>query len=143
MAAFSIFSKTCQKCILSGLKFLTPQTQLTQFSLMCIIYAKCSEAVANSGYANVCSTINNPLKMLPRHFRYFHCSNFQITFDKKSFVKKLPFSNFFQISTMLQNITFCQQNGGPLNNYQNLQKTSVLFAYITKFRIYTYCYLWV
>ena len=43
--------------------------------------------------------INGPLKMLPRHFRHFHCSNFKMTCDK-NFIEKLPFFNFVQASAI-------------------------------------------
>ena len=73
-----------------------------------MICAKGDEAVTNSGYRNVYFTINGPLKMLPRHFWYFHCSNFKMTFDQKKIEKKQPFFNFFQVSTMSQNFAFWQ-----------------------------------
>ena len=59
--------------------------------LMSVICAKGNEAVTNSGYTNVYLTINGPLKMLPRHFRHFHCSNFKMTFDKNFFKKSYHF----------------------------------------------------
>ena len=64
--------------------------------IMSVIYAKCNKTVVSSGYADVCYMINGPLKMVPRHFCYFHCSNdnFNMTFDRKNFVKKLPFLDF-------------------------------------------------
>ena len=74
-------------------------------SLMCVICAKDKEVVANSGYTNICFTINGFLKIVPSHFRHFHCFNFKMTFDKH-FMKKLPFFNFIQISTMPQNYAF-------------------------------------
>ena len=71
------------------------------FLLMCVICAKGKEAVANSGYTNFCFMINDPLKMLPFHFRYFQCSNFKITFDKNIYEKSyhcLTSSKFLLLS---------------------------------------------
>ena len=53
------------------------------------MYGKANEAVTNSGYTNICFTINGPLKMLPLHFRYCHFFKCKMTFDK-NFMKKLP-----------------------------------------------------
>ena len=75
---------------------------------MSVICAKGNEAVTNSVYTKVCPTINNPLKMLPRHFRYFHRSDFKMTFDKNFMKEKLPFFNFFEIPNMSQNFAFWQ-----------------------------------
>ena len=61
------------------------------FLLICVIYAKGNEALVNSDYARVCFTISNLLRMLPRCFLCFHCSNFKIFFDRKIFEKKLLF----------------------------------------------------
>ena len=76
--------------------------------LMCVIYSKGNEAMVNSGYASVCFMINYSLKMWPCCFLYFHYSNFIMPFERKMFEKKLPFFNFFQIFTMLENFTFWQ-----------------------------------
>ena len=46
------------------------------FLLMCVIYAKDTKALPNLGYLNLYFTINDRLKMLARHFRYFHYSHF-------------------------------------------------------------------
>ena len=43
---------------------------------MYVIDAKSNEVMAKPGYTNVFFTINGALKMPPRQFRYFHCSNF-------------------------------------------------------------------
>ena len=60
------------------------------FLLVRIICARSNEGVANAGCTNVCFMINGWLRTLPRHFRYFHCSNCKMTFDK-ILMKKLPF----------------------------------------------------
>ena len=86
MVALLIFSKICQKC------FLFANIRYLRIS-MSVICAKGNKAVTYSGHTNVYFTINGPLKMLPRHFRYFHCSNFKMTFDKT-------------ISSMSQNFAF-------------------------------------
>ena len=58
---------------------------------MCVVCAKGIEAVTNSGYTNACLTINGPQKMLPCHFRYFHCSNLKMTFDENCKKKATTF----------------------------------------------------
>ena len=88
MTALSIFSKICEKCFLFGWYFSTLQTSFTYlFLFMCVICAKCNEAVANSGYTNICFMTNSPLKRVLHHFRYFYSSTFKITFDR-DFMKK-------------------------------------------------------
>ena len=107
MAALSIFSKICQKEILFGRYFLTPQTPGYCF----INVRNMRERQRSSGKFRLHKhllTINSPLKMLPCHFRYFHCSNFKMTFDK-FFLKSSCHFYFFQISTMSQNFSFIRQ----------------------------------
>ena len=78
------------------------------------------------GYANVSITINHLLKMYTRHFQYFHCFNFIMTFDKK-FMKKVPFltSSKFLICCKILHSGYRRQLNDyqkyPLNNSQNLQ----------------------
>ena len=45
--------------------------------------------------------------MLPCHCRYFHCSNFEMTFDK-NVVKKDNIFESFRFATMPQNSTLWQ-----------------------------------
>ena len=95
------------------------------FLLRCVIYAKGKKTVANSVYANAWFTINEPLKILPRYFQYFHSSNFKMLFDNKILEKKLPFFSNYIKSITLQNFTFWQPMAiwkRPLNNSGYLQK---------------------
>ena len=105
------------------------------FLLVCVICAKSNEAVENSGYANVCFTINSLLKMLPLHFQYFYCSNFKMIFGK-NFMRKATIFNFFQISNMTAKFYFLvifvqlsDYRKYPLNSSRNLYKT-LFFAII-------------
>ena len=59
--------------------------------LMGVTDAKVKEAMVNSGYTNVYLTINGPLKTLSRHFWYFYCSIFKMTFVKNFMKKQLVF----------------------------------------------------
>ena len=65
-----------------------------------------------SGYANVCITMNDLLKMLLGHFWYYHISNSYVTFAK-SFIKKLTFlRRIFKLFSKLYyatNFMFWQQ----------------------------------
>ena len=101
------------------------------FLLMCVICAKGNEVVANSCYTNICFTINVPLRMLPRHFWYFHCFNFKFDFRQKIYAKNCHFltsSKFRLCRKTLRSGNRWQENSGPLNNYRNLQKNIFLFA---------------
>ena len=99
---------------------------------MCVICAKHTKALANSGYLNLYITKNGRLKMLARHFRYFHCSNFSILgiFIVKVLWKKLAFFNFFQISTIVARNNFDR-------NTQEWHR-SVIFYYL----LVTFCVNW-
>ena len=107
-------------------------------SLMCVICSNGNEVVANSGYTNVCFSINSLLKMLPRHFLYFHCSNLIMTFDK-DFMKKsyhfLTSSRFLLYRKILRSGNCWQLNDYRkyhLNNFQNLQTNVFLSAFVCK-----------
>ena len=104
--------------------------------LMSVIYAKGNEAVTNSGQTDVCLAIDGSLKILPRHFRHFHCSNFRMTFDK-NFVKKsyhfLTSSKFLLYRKNLHSGNRQQLNDYPkyhLNNPQNLPKNVFFVSFI-------------
>ena len=108
--------------------------------LMSVICTKCIEAGTKSGYTNVCFTINSPLKMLPRHFWYFSCSSFKMTFDKNFMEKATIFltsSKFLLRHKILGSGNRWQFNDYskyPLNNSQDLQKTAFFVC-----RVYVNC----
>ena len=108
MTALLIFSKIFQKNFFFLLIFFKSTYIRYLLLLMSVTCAKGNEAVTNQACTIFYFTKNGQLKILPRHCRYFHCSNFKMTFDKNFFEKKLPFFNFFQISTMTQSIAFSQ-----------------------------------
>ena len=71
--------------------------------------------------------INNSLKMLARHFPYFHCSNFKMTFVKNFIKNSFPFLTSSKFLLCLK--IFLSGNGllpkndyrkCPLNNSRNL-----------------------
>ena len=88
-----IFSEVFSKCTLFGRYCLTSQTPG--------VYLRETQQCAKSNKAEweirvtqkLCFTINSSLKILPCHFRYFHCSSFKMTFEK-NLSKRLPFWTF-------------------------------------------------
>ena len=107
MAPLLIFSYICEKCIVFGQQyFQTSQISGIIFYLMCVISANDNKTVAEWGYTNVSFTINSPLKILLCYFRYFHCSNINMTFVKnfmKNYLSSDGFSKFFQSFIISQN----------------------------------------
>ena len=109
---------------------------------MSVICAKGYEELANSGYPNICFTINSLLKILPRHFRYFHCYNFKMTFDK-DFLKKsrhfLTSSKFLLCHKLLRS-----GDRGRLmitgNTFQTIPEVckKLFFGLFTIFNLYIY-----
>ena len=80
-----------------------------------------------------CITINGPLKMLLRHFGYFHCSSVKMTFNENIMKKNCHFftsSKFLVCRQTLRSGNRCQENGGPLNNYQTLLKKSFFICLV-------------
>ena len=57
------------------------------FFLVSFHFVSFFEMKSNCFTINIYFMINGPLKMLPRHFLYFYCFSFKMTFDKK-FMKK-------------------------------------------------------
>ena len=53
-------------------------------------------------------TINDPLKILPCHFRYFHCSNFKMIFDQKFMKKSYHFLTSSKFLVCSRNFMFWQ-----------------------------------
>ena len=106
MTALSIFSKICQNAF-----YLADIFQLRKDHLFVFINVRHMCEMQRSGGKFrlhkhlLCD--KRPIKMLLHHFRYFHCSNFKMTFDE-NFMKKAAIFNFFQISTMSQNFTLWQ-----------------------------------
>ena len=94
-----------------------------------------NEEVTESDYSNVCFTINSPLKVLPLHFWYFHCSTFKMTFYK-NFMKTatLPFCNPFQNLRSGNRWQFNDYQKCTLNNSQNLQKMFLCLSSTYKLR---------
>ena len=69
--------------------------------------------------------------MLPRHFRYFHCSNFKMTFEKYFMKMFLTSSQFLLYRKVLHSDNRWQFNDCRkyhVNNSQSLQKK--FFVYI-------------
>ena len=138
MAALSIFSKM-HFIWLTFCNFTKITYLLLLMSVECTIVNK---AVANSGCMNVCCTLNFPLKMLPPHFRYFHCFIFKMNFDK-NLMKKLPFLTSFKfrlfrkISCFSNRCQFNDYRKYSLNNSQNLQ---TFFAFAVSRRYANWCF---
>ena len=89
MAVLSIFSKICPKCILFGRYFLLLQT-----SGVFINVRNMRERQRSSGKFRLHKSLPNDkqsAKNVPHHFRYFHCFNFQMTFDKNLMKKATIF----------------------------------------------------
>ena len=82
-----IFSKIGQKMHFSWVIFFNSANIRYLFLLMPVISAKVHKAVTNPGCTKVCFMLNGLLKIQTSHFRYFHCSNFKITFEG-SFIEK-------------------------------------------------------
>ena len=111
MAALSIFIKISQKFLLFGWYFFNFTNMSICFINVCNMHQAGNESKTNSGYTNVCFTINGQLKMLPCHFRYFHCSNFKMTFEKHFMKMFLTSSKFLLYRKVLHS-----------DNSQSLQK---------------------
>ena len=80
--------------------------------------------------------------MLPPHFRYFHCFNFKVTFDK-NFLKKyyhfLTPIKFLLCRKILRSGNRWQLNyyrKYPLNNSQNVQKKFVCLVCVSIFSLF-------
>ena len=72
-------------------KFFNSANSTYLFLLICIIRPRGNKARAKSGYTIICFTINGPLKMLPRNFWYFHCSDFKMTLHENLMKKATIF----------------------------------------------------
>ena len=126
MVTLSIFQQILSKIHFTWSIFLNLQTPgiwlFNVFNMM-----KGNKTLAYSGYAKICFTINGPLKMLPCHFRYFHCSNFIMTFEKR-LLKNCHFLTYYKFLIcykVLPSGSLWQLNDYRkcnLNNSQNLQK---------------------
>ena len=97
MAGLSILAKFVKNVFyLAGFFFNLANVRYL-FLLMSVICLKGNEAVTISDYTTVWFTINSPLKMLPRHFRYFHSLHKKMKFSIKGF-----FGKCYQISSFLR-----------------------------------------
>ena len=82
------------------------------------------------------------LKMLPPHFRYFHCFIFKMNFDK-NLMKKLPFLTSFKFR-LFRKIS-CFSNRQQLNDYRkyslnNSQNLQAYFAFAVSRRCANCCF---
>ena len=65
--------------------------------LRCVLWPKFNWKLVNGHYINVWVTTNEPLKMLPCHFRFFHFFNFNMNFVKNVMKKVSILRRIFKV----------------------------------------------
>ena len=104
VTALSNFSKICQNKFYLANIFQLHKHQTFVFINLCKI-RKRQRSSGKFKLGNIWLTITNSLKILRRHFRYFHFPNFNLTFVK-SFIKKTTILNLiFKLFPKFCNVT--------------------------------------